>query len=361
MVTDNLSIYTDKLVNKIDLSSEDAARAMRIIMSTQALESDKAAFLTALARKDATTREIASFALTIRQIAKQVELKNFNKDKIFADTCGTGGGAVETFNISTAIMFILSASGIVVAKHGNRAITSKCGSADVLEELGININMEPERVVRCLSEIDIAFLFAPFYHVAFKNVQKVRREIGAPTVFNILGPLVNPVFSPAYKQGIKTVQVLGVREEGLIKKLAQVLKILNLHRAMVAYGKGPAGRFGMDEISTLGDTMICELMEDGQIKEYKINPQDFGIKLAKPDDLGGGTAKQNAQILLDILSGKEKGPKRDIVLLNASAGLYLGKKARDLHEGIKLAGECIDSGKALERLGLLRRFSQEKD
>lgn len=354
----NLSLYIKQLIQGKDLLSEDAARAMSIIMSQQAPESQKAAFLAALQAKGPIAEEIASFAFTIRRMAKQVEFKDFEKDSVLADTCGTGGGTADTFNISTTIMFILSASGIVVAKHGNRAITSKCGSADVLEELGININMEPAIVSRCFSEAGIAFLFAPLYHGAFKNVQKVRREIGIPTVFNILGPLVNPLFSCSFKEDINMVQVLGVNDPQLIKKLAGVLKILKLRRAMVVYGQDREGKIGMDEISTVGDTQVSELMDTGEVRDYKINPQDFGMKLAKPQDLKGGGPAENARILLEILTGKERGPKTDIVLLNAAAGLYLGGKARDLKEGIKAAGECIDSGRAFKKLELLRRLSQ---
>jgi anthranilate phosphoribosyltransferase len=291
------------------------------------------------------------------QMAKQIELKDIKKDKVLADTCGTGGGGVETFNISTTIAFILSAAGIVVAKHGNRAITSKCGSADVLEALGININMQPAQVARCLLELGITFLFAPLCHTAFKNVQMVRREIGTPTVFNILGPLLNPVLSSSHKQGIKMVQILGVNNPKLINTMSRVLKILKLHRGMVVYGRDQKGKFAMDEISTVGDTQISELMDTGEIKEYTINPQDFGIRLARPADLSGGTPKENARILVDILSGKEKGPRRDIVLINAACGLYLGGVAKDLKQGIKLAGDCIDSGSALKKLESFRHLS----
>ncbi|MFH1578417.1 MAG: anthranilate phosphoribosyltransferase [Candidatus Omnitrophota bacterium] len=354
----NLSFYIEKLIHKSDLSLEEAKQAMNIIMSEKAPESQKAAFLTALQAKGAATEEIASFASTIRELAKPVELGDFKKDKVLIDTCGTGGGAVETFNISTTIMFILAASGITVVKHGNRAITSKCGSADVLEELGVNITMEPPKVIECLSEIGIAFLFAPLYHGAFRNIQKVRREIGIPTVFNIIGPLVNPAFASSQKQGIKMAQVLGVNNSGLVKKMIEVLKILNLSRAMVVYGQDQESRFGMDEISTVGDTIISELTDSGEIKEYKINPRDFGIKPAKPADLIGGTAKENARILRDVLAAKEKGPKRDIVLLNAAAGLYLGARVNDLEEGIKAAAECIDSGSALKKLESLCQLSQ---
>lgn len=353
----NLNPYIDRLNRKIDLSMEEATSAMSIIMSADVPDSQKAAFLTALQAKGPTIEEIASFAFAIRKIARQVETKDIKKDKALADTCGTGGGAIETFNVSTTSMFILSASGMAVAKHGNRAITSRCGSADVLEELGVNIKMEPEKASRCLAEIDIAFFFAPLYHGAFKNIQKVRREIGIPTVFNILGPLVNPAFSSAYKNEIKTVQILGVNSEKLVDRMARVLKILNLSRAMVVYGQGSEDNSGMDEISTIGDTRICELTDAGEFRDYVINPQGLGMELAKPKDLIGGTPKENARILLDILSGKERGPKRDIVLINAAAGLYLGGRAKNLQEGIKVASDCIDSAAALKKLELLRRYS----
>ncbi|MFC1592615.1 anthranilate phosphoribosyltransferase [Candidatus Omnitrophota bacterium] len=352
----DLGVYIKQIEQNKDLSTGDAAQAMSLIMSVEAGESAKKDFLTALAGKGATTEEIASFALTIRQIAKQFDLSNIDTGKVIVDTCGTGGGG-ETFNISTTIMFILSAAGMVVAKHGNRAITSKCGSADVLEALGVNINMDTHRASRCLSEAGLTFLFAPLYHGAFKNVQKVRREIKIPTVFNIIGPLVNPAFANSHKQGIKTVQILGVNQRGLTNKMAEVLKTLNLCRAMVVYGQGIEGGAGMDEISTLGDTFVCELMQNKEIKKYKINPGDFGIKTAKPADLAAGTPKENAQILLDILTGKERGAKRDIVLLNAAAGLYIGGKAGDLKQGIRLAAEYIDSGSAVNKLELFRRLS----
>lgn len=356
----SLDPYIGQLIHKNNLSPEEAAQAMGIIMSEQVPSSEKAAFLTALQVKGATAEEIASFTFTIRQMAKPVELKDIKEGQVLADTCGTGGGGVETFNISTAIMFILSAQGLIVAKHGNRAITSKCGSADVLEQLGINISMEPDKVARCLSEIGVAFLFAPLYHGAFKNVQAVRREIGMPTVFNILGPLLNPSFSSCDKQGIKMIQILGVNDTKLIKKLAGVLKILKLHRAMVVYGQDQESKLGMDEISTVGDTQIAELTDAGQIQNYKINPQEFGIRLAESVDLKGGTPADNARILLEILTGKEKGSKRDIVLLNAAAGLCLGGKAKDLKEGIEVAGSCIDSGEAFRKLEMFRRLSQEQ-
>ena len=354
-----LSKYIQALIRREDLSREDASLAMSIIMSSDALESEKAEFLIALQEKGPTAEEISSFALTIRQLARHVDLAGIKKNSILVDTCGTGGGTIETFNISTTTMFILSALGIVVPKHGNRAITSRCGSADVLEKLGININMSSEKISKCLSEIGIAFLFAPLCHGAFKNVQKVRKQIGKPTVFNILGPLVNPAFSYSLKGDFRFIQVLGVNDLSLVEKLSGVLKLLNLYRAMVVHGENEDATLGMDEISTLGDTHISELTEQGEIKNYKINPQEFGIALAKPHDLVGGTVDDNARILVDILSGKENGAKRDIVLVNAAAGLYLAGKAQSLAEGIKLAAVCIDSGEAIKKLELFREYSNK--
>lgn len=355
----NLAPYIEKLNRKTDLSAQESAQAMRLIMSTEIADSPKAAFLIALQAKGASQEEIASFAALIREMACQIDISGLSKDKVLMDTCGTGAGGVETFNISTTVMFILAAAGIAVAKHGNRAITSKCGSADVLQELGINILLSPQQASRCLCEINITFLFAPLCHGAFKHVQPIRRQIPAPTVFNILGPLVNPVFSLAYKQGIRTAQILGTNNEDLTAVLIGVLKILNLNRAMVVYGEGLAANSGMDEISTLGDTRVCELSEDGQIKDYRINPDTFGIKRAMPEDLKGGTPPENARILRDILSAKLNGPKRDIVLINAAAGLYLGGKAASLQEGLSLAAQCIDSKSALKKLEQLRRLSNQ--
>lgn len=355
----SLESYINQLIQKRDLSEADAVRSMSIIMSGRASEFQQAAFLTALQMKGPTAEEIASFAYAIRLMAKPIDLKGLKKGVVLGDTCGTGGGGLETFNISTTIMFILSSCGIIVAKHGNRAITSKCGSADVLEQLGIDIYMEPKKVEKALEEVGIAFIFAPLYHEAFKNVQKVRREIGIPTVFNILGPLVNPAFSQVCKEKeIKIIQILGVNNPELTVKIAYVLKKLNVSRAMVVYGYDRERKFGMDEVSSLGKTLITELTSIGEIKTYELDPQDFGIKYANPQDLIGGTPKENAEILLHILKGEERGPKRDIVLINAACGLYLGGKAKDIKEGIELAKESIDSGKALEKLQLLKEFSK---
>ncbi|MBL7080978.1 MAG: anthranilate phosphoribosyltransferase [Candidatus Omnitrophica bacterium] len=359
----SLTIYIEQLMEGRDLSPRDASLAMTTLMSGKVKEAEQAAFLTALQIKQVNARELASFAFRLRSMARQIPTRQIKEVSILGDTCGTGGGTINTFNISTTVMFILAANGITVAKHGNRAITSRCGSADILENLGINIYMEPIKAVVALKEIGISFIFAPLYHQAFKNVQKVRRELGIPTVFNILGPLVNPVFSSLRKQGKKlrqpqVIQLLGVNQPQLTPMLAQALKLLGASRAMVVYGYDREAKRGMDEISTLGKTKVSELTLEGRIKNYFIDPRDFGLRLVHPEELSGKTIKGNSKILTDILTGKEKGAKRDIVVFNAAAGLYLGGKAGDLKEALNLAKETIDSGKALEKLELLRQYSR---
>ncbi len=354
----SLDPYIEKLVKKIDLSPKEACQAMFTLMSDKASGFQQAAFLTALQMKGATIDEIASFAYILRKLSEPLRLKSLKAGTVIGDTCGTGGGTLETFNVSTTIMFILASSGMIIAKHGNRAITSKCGSADVLEELGINIHLGPKEVEECLSKIGIAFIFAPLFHKAFKNIQKVRKEIGIPTIFNILGPLVNPAF--CLESGdFKISQILGVNQADLTGKIAEVLRLLNVKRAMVVYGFDAEGKNGMDELSTLGTTRVSELQENGEIKNYELEVREFGFKPAKSQDLIGGNPKENAKILVDILSGREKGPKRDLVLLNAAAGLYVGDKAKDFKEGIRLACESIDTGKALKKLEELREFTNK--
>lgn len=349
--------YIEKTRRGEDLEPYQAYGAMCLLMSECPTNSQKADFLKSLRAKGESIPEIASFVLAIREMAEPVGfILPEGSDEVIGDTCGTGGGTLDTFNISTVIIFILAASGIVVAKHGNRAITSKCGSADVLEELGVKIDLPPAGVAECLSQTGIAFLYAPNFHKAFKNVQKVRKEIlvGMPTVFNILGPLCNPAFDFRKKN---TVQLLGVREPGLTRKMAEVLKLLNTKRALVVHGSGGAGKEGMDELSILGENIVSELDEHGKIKDYTILPEDFGFKDFRAEDLAGGDKKENAGILIDILKGNEQGAKRDIVVFNAAAGLTLGSKANDLSEGIKLATQLIDTGKAYKKMEQLRDFT----
>lgn len=349
-----LAPYIEKLNNGVDLAPEEACFSMRILTSDKALDEDKKAFLTGMHKKGPTVEEIAGFAWTLRKLAEPVKVKPGFFDRLFSqpvmcDTCGTGGGGMETFNISTNIIFILSSAGIMIAKHGNRAITSKSGSADVLEALGVNINLSPEDVGKCISRIKIGFIFAPNFHKAFKNVQKARKELSFPTVFNILGPLVNPAFATDEKAIIKT-QILGVNRPELVVKMAEVLKLLNTNRALVVYGCGNEENKGIDEISTLCKTQIAELKENGEILKYIIAPEDVGIQKPQLQDLSGGTPRENAAILIDILKGKEKGPKRDIVVLNAGAGLYIAGKAKTIEEGMKLAERLLDNLSAYRKL-----------
>ena len=357
----SLAPYIDRLIEKENLSPEGASRAMCILMSGKSSEERQKAFLTAMYKKTPSVDEIAAFAYTLRKLAEPVRLKIdiSNNKPVLGDTCGTGGGTIETFNVSTTIMFILASSGIIIAKHGNRAITSKCGSADVLEALGVNINLSPHKVEECILEIKIGFIYAPNFHKAFKNVQKVRKELKFPTIFNILGPLANPAFS-SEDRGISNVQVLGVNSPELVERMAEVLRLLNVKRAMVVYGFSADSNKGMDEVSTLGKTKVSELKEDGSIDNYFLDIEEFGFKRALPEDLSGGTPSENAKILIDILKGKEKGPKRDLVLLNASCGLYVGGKVDTIKAGIDLAQKQIDEERAYKKLEELREFSVRK-
>ncbi len=348
----SLESYIEKVRRQEELEPYEAYGAMRILMSAGSSDSQRAAFLTALNVKGESSAEIAAFVFAIREMAEPVRVKlRGGKEAVIGDTCGTGGGTLNTFNISTTVMFVLAASGMVIAKHGNRAITSRCGSADVLEKLGVKIDLKPFEVEDCLSKIGIGFLYAPNFHRAFKNVQKVRKEMGVPTVFNILGPLANPAFDPKMKNGV---QLLGVREPRLTRRMAKVLRLLNMKRAFVVHGFNGTGKKGMDELSTLGENVVSELGEDGQVRDFKIWPEEFGLRPSREEDLTGGTGEENSRILINILKGREKGAKRDIVLLNAAAGLLLGNKAKNLPEGIEVAAQLIDSGQAYKKLEQLR-------
>jgi anthranilate phosphoribosyltransferase len=258
------------------------------------------------------------------------------------DTCGTGGDGKGTFNISTTAAFVVAACGLKVAKHGNRAMSSQCGSADVLEALGVKIDLNPEQVQKCLEKVGIGFMLAPVFHPSMKYAAAPRKEVGIRTVFNILGPLTNPAGARA--------QVLGVPEKSLTEKMANVLKMLDCQHALVVHGED-----GLDEITVTGKTFVSELKK-GSIKNYEVTPEEFGLPRAKPDSLKGGTAKDNAELLRSILSGK-KGPCRDIVLMNAAAALLAGDKVTTLGQGITLAEQAIDNGKALQKVEELISFS----
>jgi anthranilate phosphoribosyltransferase len=323
-----------KIAARQDLTAIESAEVMRNIMEGRASQAQIGAFLLALHMKGETPEEIAAFARVMRDHSITVKPVT---DRILVDTCGTGGDGAHTFNISTASAFVAAGAGCLVAKHGNRGVSSRCGSADVLAALGVNLATAPEVQARIVEQVGIAFFFAPQYHPAMKHTMTARREIGCRTVFNILGPLANPAGAQA--------QLLGVYCQSLTSTMAEVLRILGISRAMVVHGSG------LDEITTTGDTIIAEL-ENGTIKNYTIRCDMFGIAPATPADLKGGDAHDNARIIRDILQG-ERGAARDIVLLNAGAAIYVGGVAKDLHEGIQLATTSIDSGNASARLNAL--------
>ncbi|MBE5830686.1 MAG: anthranilate phosphoribosyltransferase [Butyrivibrio sp.] len=332
-----------KIVNKEDLTYDEAYTVMNEIMNGETTPTQNAAFLSALSTKSAraeTTEEIAGCAAAMREHATAVETGM----DVF-EIVGTGGDNAHSFNISTTSAIVAAAGGMKVAKHGNRAASSKCGTADCLEALGVNIDQSPEKCVELLNEAGMCFFFAQKYHTSMKYVGAIRKELGFRTVFNILGPLTNP--------GKPSMQLLGVYDEYLVVPLAQVLVNLGVTRGMVVFGQDK-----LDEISMSSPTSICEI-KDGWYKSYTICPEDFGFKTCKKEDLVGGTPEENAQITRDILSGKETGPKRDAVLLNAGASLYIGGKADSLKDGIKLASEIISSGKATETLDKLIELSNK--
>ena len=331
-----------KIVSKEDLTYEEAYTVMNEIMSGETTPTQNAAFLASLSTKSAraeTTAEIAGCAAAMREKATPV-----NAGPDLFEIVGTGGDNAHSFNISTTSALVAAAGGMRVAKHGNRAASSKCGTADCLEALGVNIDQSPDKCRQLLDEVGMCFFFAQKYHTSMKYVGAIRRELGFRTVFNILGPLTNP--------GHPSMQLLGVYDEYLVQPLAQVLMNLGVKRGMVVYGQDK-----LDEISLSAPTTVCEF-KDGWMKNYVITPEQFGLKRCTKQDLVGGTPAENAEITKAILSG-EKGPKRDAVLMNAGAALYIGGKAESLAEGVKLAEEIIDSGKAMTTLEKLISVSNE--
>ena len=329
-----------KIVNKEDLSYDEAYAVMNEIMSGETTPTQNAAFLAALSTKSAraeTTDEIAGCAAAMREKATRVEAG----DDLF-EIVGTGGDNAHSFNISTTSALVAAAGGMKVAKHGNRAASSKSGTADCLEALGVNIDQSPEKCAELLEKAGMCFFFAQKYHTSMKYVGAIRKELGFRTVFNILGPLTNP--------GHPSMQLLGVYDEYLVQPLAQVLMNLGVKKGMVVYGQDK-----LDEISLSAPTTVCEFM-DGWMKNYVITPEQFGLKRCEKQDLVGGSPEENAKITRGILSG-EKGAKRDAVLMNAGAALYIGGKAESLADGIRLAAEIIDSGKALATLDKIIEIS----
>ena len=332
-----------KIVNKEDLSYDEAYTVMNEIMSGETSPTQNAAFLAALSAKSAraeTTDEIAGCAAAMREHATKVET---GVDVL--EIVGTGGENAGSFNISTTSALVAASGGVKVAKHGNRAASSKCGTADCLEALGVNIEQNPDMCRRLLNEVGMCFFFAQKYHASMKYVGAIRKELGFRTVFNILGPLTNPA--------LPTRQLLGVYDEYLVAPLAQVLISLGVKRGMVVYGRDK-----LDEISMSAPTAVCEI-KDGWTKNYVIAPEDFGLPRCTRDDLKGGDPQENAAITRRILNG-ETGHKRNAVLLNAGTALYLAEKSADIKEGIALAAKLIDSGKATETLAKFAKLSHEE-
>ncbi len=329
---------TVALVSGRSLTMEEAASVMEEIMQGEATPAQFGAFVTALRLKGETVDEIIGLARTMRAKAIRVTVPG-----LLVDTAGTGGDDLSTINISTAAAVVAAGAGLKVAKHGNRAMSSQCGSADVLEALGVRIDFNAGQVERCLEEVGMAFMFAPLFHPAMKYASAPRREIGIRTVFNILGPLTNPAGARA--------QIVGVADGSLVEKLALVLQGLECHHALVFHGED-----GLDEVTITGKTRVCEL-KDGVIKSYSISPEEFGLSRAGLDSLRGGTARENALLLRGIMAGT-LGPQRDAVLLNAAAVLLAGDRVGTLQQGVALAQEVIDGGHALAKLEQLVEFSQ---
>jgi anthranilate phosphoribosyltransferase len=343
------------------LSREEAREVMTEVLRGQCSDAQIAALLVALHMKGETVEEIVGFAEAIRAAATPLDLpansvldaSGTGRDAL-VDTCGTGGDTSGTFNISTATAFVVAGAGVRVAKHGNRSLTSKCGSADVMEALGVNIAMPPSQITACLEQVGIAFLFAPAMHSAMKHVQTARRELHLRTVFNLLGPLTNPARA--------TSQIVGVYSADLVEKLAEALSMLGLRRALVVHGSD-----GLDEITITGPTRIAEVRE-GQVRSYEVTPEEFGIQRATLDEISGGDAARNATLIREVLSRQtsrqtsgetsgKKSARRDVVLLNAAAALVAAGRADHLRDAVPMANHAIDSGAALAKLEALVAFT----
>lgn len=336
--------------------SEDAMRTvMEAIVDGRATSAQIASLLTALRMKGETVDEVTAAARVLRERSTAIPWREHDRagstgaasahEAVLLDTCGTGGDQSHSFNISTASAFVIAGAGVAVAKHGNRSVSSSCGSADVCEALGIDLHLPPARVGECIRVHGIGFLFAPALHPAMKHALAPRKEIAIRTLFNLLGPLTNPAGA--------TAQIIGVYQKELTRLLAEVLGRLGCLRAFVVHGGD-----GMDEITTTAETFYCELRE-GRLREGVLHPREFGIPRASPEDLLGGTPQENARLILEVLAGKT-GPKRDVVLLNAAAGLYTAGAARDISEGIDKAARSIDKGLALEKLQALVQCSRTR-
>ncbi len=348
MITDALQ----RIANEHEsLTREEARTVMTEVFSGSATDAQIAALLVALHMKGETVEEIVGFAEAIRAAAEPLPLRDASSVSVrgvgpspLVDTCGTGGDATGTFNISTAAAFVVAGAGVRVAKHGNRSLSSRCGSADVMEALGIKISLPSTGLAACLENVGIVFLFAPAMHSAMKYVQPARRELRLRTIFNLLGPLTNPARASA--------QVVGVYSLDLVERVAEALSMLGTHRALVVHGLD-----GLDEITITGPTRIAEVRE-GKVRTYEVTPEEFGMKRARLEDISGGDAAANAIIIRELLAGR-KSPKRNVVLLNAAAALVAADKAEHLREALPLAAQSIDSGAAGAKLEALVRFTSE--
>jgi len=326
--------FLHQVAERRDLNAADAQAAMQIVLAGEASPAQIAAFLVALRMKGESVSELVGFARAMRQAARRVD-----SEGMLIDTCGTGGDGASTFNISTVAAFVIAGCNVPVAKHGNRSISSRCGSADLMESLGVKISQDPDEMARTLREAGIAFLFAPAIHTAMKHAQPVRKELKMRTVFNLLGPLTNPAGA--------AVQLVGAPSAAAAELMAGALAELGLARGFVVHGSD-----GLDEITTTGPTLAFEI-DSGRVTRRQLEPKDFGVPVATPDDLTGGDAAENRDIALRILGG-ESGPKRDIVLVNSSAALVAFGAAGNFIEGMAMAARAIDSGGAMAKLELLR-------
>ena len=338
---DTLKKAISDVVSRKDLSQAEISSVMEIIMEGEATPAQIGALLMGLRMKSETVDEIAGAAKVMREKAIRIHV-NLSPGESLVDTCGTGGDGAQTFNVSTTAAFVVSGAGVKVAKHGNHSVSSRSGSADVLEALGVNLALSPEDVARAVETIGMGFMFAPDLHPAMKYAIGPRREIGIRTIFNVLGPLTNPAWA--------NVQLLGIYDPMLTRLLAEVLGRLGSKRAWVVHGEG-----GLDELSLLGKSYVAQ-WDKNEVKEFVIRPEDAGLNPCKVEDLKGGDAEENARILKDIISGKT-GPKRDMVLLNAGAAIFLADRAKSLREGVLLAAESIDSMEAMTKLEDLKAFS----
>jgi anthranilate phosphoribosyltransferase len=336
-----LKDFLSRLMRGESLSRREANGLLESLLNGDATDGQIAATLVALKLKGETVEELAGLAEGMR--ARSVRINS--RHERFIDTAGTGSSCAKTFNVSTAAAFVIAGAGLPVAKHGNRAASSKCGSADVLTALGVNISVAPEQSEKTLNEVGICFMFAPLYHSATARVAAIRRELGVQTTFNLLGPLTNPAGAPR--------QIVGVSDREKIEPMARALALLGTERAWVVHGAD-----GLDEVTVAGETFVAEVT-DGAVRKFEIEPEDFGISRGSIDGIGGGDADANASIIQDVLSGKRRDEARLLVLVNSAAALHVGGSAPDLKAGIRLAAESIDTGRAFEKLNELSRLSNE--